>query len=971
MAPWHLSAASHDGHGQQDLAGGLAPWGLLGSVRRGYEMGQAQWLSRTSAALVGRERELALISEFLETAATASAGETRVLVIEGDPGVGKTALLHALAAQCEAHGGFALTAAGVESEVDIGFACLAQLLGPVVDQIGDLPSGLREDLFAALGYDDLRPGRVPQVAVATVALLEKLGAARPGVVMVDDLQWVDHASADVLGQAARSLNAVRMLVFVRPGARTYFDTSGFRLLELEPLQDSSAQQLVKASFPHIAAPALARVMADARGNPLALLELPAAFNHEQLVMGREIPIHLPLTERLEAVYRARILTLPPDTRHLLLVAALGDRDINLPLPDWSERLRILSPAERAGLLRMDRAHGHVEFRHPLVRSTVVSLSTGQERRHAHQVLASAYTADGDRAAWHLAAATTMPDEEVASILENAARRAMRRGDAAGAVRTLVRAAELSPDAQQRARRLAEAAYEGADVSGDLRQANELLQDADLLDSGGGRSLEAAVVAAYLHLNGAGDTRTAHRVLVGALQDQRNVAEGHDGLRAEALHTLCEICLYAADPDLWPDFHTVASAMPLDEFPVLHLWAMLMVDPVRTAHDRLPELEHALASLVDEVDPVRIERVATAALFVDRVGMARQPLLRLVDNARGGESVAAGIVALMVLALDHFRRGDWSISRSLSEEGVALCDSYGFGLLAWPLKFTAALLSAATGNHDEVRKLVEQMRAWATPRRVGTVLHYAHHATALDALGKGDYESAYRAACAVSPPGQFPANAGHTLWTSFDLVEAAVRAGHGEVATAHVKAMEEAGVAMLSSRLSLLTAGSRAIATTPLDRALYERALATVDAEQWPFELARIKLSYGQRLRRDRAPMAARQHLESALETFERLGARPWAERAEQEVLATSPSKQRRTFADGPLGLTSQEHQVAILAAQGMSNRQIADRLIISARTVGAHLERSYRKLGVSTRAGLYRALAVGEEPADGHGEERF
>jgi len=459
------------------------------------------------------------------------------------------------------------------------------------------------------------------------------------------------------------------------------------------------------------------------------------------------------------------------------------------------------------------------------------------------------------------------------------------------------------------------------------------------------------------LTGAGDAQTAHRVLVAALEEDHRTGAADTETVAEAIHTLGEICLYAAQPALWPAFDTALTRVPLQELPVLTLWSRTVADPARGAHTALVVLERALQTLDDERDPVRVERIATAALFVDRIDAARIPLMRLVRDALAGNSVGPGIVAMALLSSEDFRRGRWSRARELATQGRRIATDTGADLLAWPLRLTEAWVAAATGDHDAVEAVVDQMHAWATPRQIGTVSHYAHHAAGLDALGRGDYDTAFRQLSAVSPPGVLHGHVGHALWVAMDLVEAAVHAGRRDAAAAHVRAMRVARIGTLSDRLRLAEAGAAAMAAKPLDEALFERALATPHAAQWPFDLARIQLAYGQMLRRDSAPNAAHPQLESALMTFRRLGAQPRAERAEQELGATAKAKSRDRLRGTGTPLTSQEREVAKLAGHGMTNQQIGDRLFISPRTVGAHLERAYRKLGVSSRGGLHQALA--------------
>ena len=915
----------------------------------------ARWMAPPS--LLGREAEFDHITHFLGDRST----PVPALVVRGEAGVGKTALVEAVADEAMRRGQVVFSATGVQSEVDISLAGLTQLLGPVSSRVRELPDALRDELDAVLALGQLLPGGARRVAVAVRRHLLDLARSAPVLLVVDDVHWIDRATADVLGRLARFLRSadVCLVLVERTGVPSYFDTSEVSQLLLGPLSDAAAERLVRSAFPAMDPRAVDRVLAESQGNALALLELPTALCASQRSKAALLPLHLPLTERLQSLYATRILSLPPATRRLVLVAALAGPDMPVPVHDWSERMRVLRPAEEARLLERDRGDDRVRFWHPLVQGTVVELSTASERRQAHSVLAAAHV-DSERAAWHRAAATLVPDEDVAASLEAGARRALRRGDTAYAVRNLVRAAELSPEPRNRARRLADAAYAGANGGADLKGAVRLLADADRADPDAGTTLQAAVATAYLMLNGASDIGSAHRVLVAALEGNARTREAPVETVAEAVHLLSEVCLFGGQPALWPAYHAQVDELgeaAETRFPVLGLWRDAVVDPVWRAHAALPALDEALRSLHDEQDPVRIERVAAAGAFVDRVHLARSALMRLVQDARSGTSVGSGILALTLLSVDDFHRGRWRRAGQWATEGVRLANEYELDLLAWPLRSTLALLAAGTGDQDALRDLVDQMRTWATPRQVGAVLGRAHHAAGLGALGQGDSETAFRELSAVSRPGELRPHVGQSLWVALDLVEAAVHAGHRDAAAAHVVAMRHSAIHKLSPRLELAVAGAEAMTADPFDPDLFEQALETAGAGGWPFEVARIRLSYGQLLRRNRAVVAARPHLTSARATFDDLGALPWARRASQELLATGRSRTHETSVGPKDRLTPQEQQVARLASQGLTNQQIADQLLISPRTVGAHLHSAYLKLAVASRGGLRQALS--------------
>jgi DNA-binding CsgD family transcriptional regulator len=322
-------------------------------------------------------------------------------------------------------------------------------------------------------------------------------------------------------------------------------------------------------------------------------------------------------------------------------------------------------------------------------------------------------------------------------------------------------------------------------------------------------------------------------------------------------------------------------------------------------------------------------------------------------------VTSGIAAAVNLCLDDLLTGRWAEAQELADEGLRLCAMHGYRLIEWPFWFGQAFLAACRGDAERATELADRMTRWAEPRGAALVLSYARCARALAALGQGDAEAAFRNVAAISAPGTLAPRAPLALWSAIDLVEAAIRTHRPAAAVAHVAAMEEAGIAALSPRLALVVRGAAAM-TAPADRAagLFEQALAVRGVERWPFDLARVRLAYGQRLRRDRAGAEARVQLTTALDAFERLGARPWATRAVAELRAAgaaTPSSNER----GPESLTAQEREVALLAATGLTNKEIGRVLHLSHRTVGANLYRVFPKLGITSRAALRDALRPG------------
>jgi ATP/maltotriose-dependent transcriptional regulator MalT len=559
----------------------------------------------------------------------------------------------------------------------------------------------------------------------------------------------------------------------------------------------------------------------------------------------------------------------------------------------------------------------------------------------------------DRRAWHLAEATVEPDESVAAQLEAAAGRVLARGDAVGCVKALTRASELSPRSADRRRRLAAAAYIGADVAGDLSNASEVLDELRRGDTELEGSLQAALAASAFLLNSDGDVASAHRLLVRAIEGRPSADDGADPLLEEALNTLMMVCYYGGTPDLWQPFHEIADSVsgPLEVIQHSKTYA----DPARATQADLATLDAAIESLAGESDPTRIVRTGIAAVYVDRMGGCREALWRVVKDARQGGAVASGLLALIILGYDDYWAGDWDEASELYDEAVQLTEALGYGLVAWPAKNGQALIASARGDEQRAMEL-DAIVEWARPRGFRVVEWYAWHGRGLAALGRGDFEEAFQQFSRISPPGVLASHVQHALPVLMDLVDAAVRTGRHAEAAAHVAAMEEANVAALSSRLAL-TAGAAAAMAAPDDGGLelFRATLGLPGIERWQFDLARVRLAYGERLRRSRALTDARVQLNDALAIFERLGARPWVERTTAELRASGQTKPHA--GDNVLDrLTPQEYEIVTLAASGLTNRQIAERLFLSHRTVGGHLHRAFPKLGVATRGALRDAL---------------
>jgi DNA-binding CsgD family transcriptional regulator len=904
--------------------------------------------------LVGREAEMALLGGFLADLPAAGGS----LVMLGEPGVGKTALLAALAREAEAVGMRVLQAVGVQYRAQVGYGALRQLLMSTPD--GRRAATGVPALAAALDFEvGTAPGH-DAVIEALVSVVAGLSDERPTLLILDDVQWLDRASAVVLGQAARRLGAgAGVVCSARLGDESFFDHSGLPRHDLAPLSEAASEELLRRRFPALAARVRRRLMAEAEGNPLALLELPAALTDSQRAASQALPSRIPLSRRLQSTFASRITALPAATRHLLLVAALdGSGSLQVVARAVAGRagLNHLAPAERIQVVHVDDAAGRLWFRHSLIRSAVVESSTSDQRRGVHRALAKAWEDVPEQRAWHLAQAAVEPDEQIAGLLEQAAEVMARRGDGPNAVAGLVRAAELSPAGPEQARRLAMAAYVGTNLTGGLRDVPHLLDDARQA-APGKDSLAAALAGALYLLNSYGDVDTAHRLLRGALALQPEPYDLTDATLLEAVSTLLLVCVYGCRPELWAAFDEALSrcgSVP----DTVQLLRATFADPARARPSDWARLDAAVETLPASSDPIRIVRIGTAAAYADRLGDMEEPLLRTARGGRTGQNNFPAIQASFLWGSHAWFTGRWAELRRVVGNGLSLCDDFHYPLRSWTGKWALGCVSAACGDVATARRFADQMDQWARSRRAYAIRCYAAHVRTQLALAQGDFEAAFEHVRTISPAGSLAPFTGHALWVVLDTAEAAVRSGHREEALDHVQACRAAGLDAVSPRLRFVLLASAALAADSAEEAVrrFGEALDFDASDRWPFEHARVQLCFGERLRRSRAKAQARHHLGIAVELFEQLGAEPWTARASAELRACGgPGRAPRSAPDGA-ALTPQQWEIANLAAAGLTNKQIGERLFLSPRTVSTHLYQLFPKLGVTSRAALRDAL---------------
>ena len=869
-------------------------------------------------------------------------------MLRGEAGIGKTALLEYVIQS--ASDLKVLRAAGVESEMELPYAALHQLFAPLLDRLEPLPGPQRDALAVAFG---LREGPAPDrflVGLAVLGLLSEVAEERPFLVVIDDSQWLDRASAQVLGFVARRLQAEPVaLVLAARGPGQEF--TGLPELVVKGLGYLEARELLRRAFPGpLDERTAGQLVAETEGNPLALLELPRGLSAAQLAAGFGLLGAVSVSGRVEQSYRRRVEALPMDAQRLLLVAAAEPTGDPALLWGAAQRLGIppelLEPAESAGLVEVG---GRVRFRHPLVRSAVYGAASQRERRRVHLALAEATDAriDPDRRAWHLAEATFGLNEDVAVELERAAVRAQARGGFAAAAAFLERAAALTPESSRRAQRALTAAQTKVQA-GLLEDALSLLTDAW---TGALSELDRARVA----LLRAQITRVSRRfsdaapMLLGAagqLADLDPPLARETYL--EALATAVLAGRFAEPGASAVEVAQAASAAPPAPHPPRGI--DLLLDGLVTLFSlgyeaAVPILRQTPTAFSSETATAEQLRwmwgatVSSVELWDDEQWNTLSE--RHVRLARETGALADLQPALSQRAFMHLVAGQLSTAASLVEELQAATEATGTNIAP----YAAAGLLALRGSEAETAAFVDSSRTDATRRGDGIGISWLDWAEAVLYNGLGRYEEALAAALRIAdhPQDMIPFN-----WHMAELIEAAVRAGKLDLAVdAQWRLME---MSRLSATDWVLGIAARAHALVAEDdpEDLYVEAINRLGRSRIAFDLARAHLLYGEWLRRERRTLDARDQLRAALDMFTNIGTEAFAGRAERELLATG-AHTRRASVETRERLSPQEAQIARLVRDGLSNSEIAERLFISPHTVHYHLRKVFTKLDITSR----------------------
>jgi DNA-binding CsgD family transcriptional regulator len=902
--------------------------------------------------LRGRRSECDVLDDLLARVRT---GQSRVLVLRGEAGIGKTALLDCLAGSAP---DFRIVrAAGVESEMELAYAGLHQLCAPFADQIDSLPGPQQDALDTAFGRRD---GDAPNrfiVGLAVLGLLSEVAEEQPLLWMVDDAQWLDAASSQTLAFVARRLEAESVAMIVSMRDHDHEDDFA-RLDELvvHGLGERDARGLLATVLTGPLDDRVRdRLVAETRGNPLALLELPHGLTPAEIAGGFGLPHASSLTSRIEESFRRRLAPLPPSTRTLLLVASaepIGD-----PVPVWRAAGALgVEPAARVAAADLVEFGGQVRFRHPLVRSAVYRAASPEERERTHRALADATDpdVDPDRRAWHRAHATPVADEDVAAELERSAGRAQGRGGQAAAAAFLERAAELTPEPARRARR-ALAAAQSKQRAGAPDAALRLLGFAEAgplaeLDQVRAELLRGQVTFAVTRGGDAPQLllEAAKRLepLDGALARETYLDAFAAALFADRL-TRGVGAREIAEAVLVAEWGAGSRRSPKAFDLLLEGLAVVTIDGYAAG---APTLRRALREFHDE--PMSDEEAlrwlwlaCRAARALGEDAISDELTERQVRLAR-----EAGELSVLPIALAERFSLQLFLGNLLAAEALVLETEVVAASTGSRLAPQRALLAALRGEEAEATALIEAGRREVLDRGEGLWLVITEWASAVLFNGLGRYEEALAAAeQAVGHPHEL----GVSTWVQPEFIEAAARSGHPERAAGPLRRLQEISSAAGTDWALGVEARSRALLSEgDVAENLYREAIARLSRTRVRTALARAHLVYGEWLRRERRRVEAREQLRTAHGMYMEIGMHGFAERARRERMATGETVRKRS-PDTRDNLTAQEAQIARLAAEGCTNTEIGAQLFISPRTAEWHLRGVFTKLGIHSRKELH------------------
>jgi DNA-binding CsgD family transcriptional regulator len=894
--------------------------------------------------LLGREHESRLVDALIDRLREGGAA----LVVRGEAGIGKSALLSRVRRRAAARGVQSLITVGVESEAELAFAGLHQLLHPVIGLSAQLPDSQRRALEAALGLGaDVEPDPF-RVAVAAFRLICEVADSAPLVLIVDDAHWLDRSSVGVLAFVARRLEAepVALVAAIRTGQATPLDAAGLPSLDLERLSPPAAAELLDQRAPELHPVSRARVLAESAGNPLALVELARSTGRS----GERIsPGPTTLTARLERAFASRLRDLPSDTRSALLAAALDSRASLEEIARCSVvPLEALERAVDADLIEI--AEDEVRFRHPLIRSAVRQAASAQQVLATYGALAEIVT-DPERQLWHRAMAATRADEAIASALEAHAHLAAARGAVTVAGAALERSAALTADSRRKGARLV-AAAEAAHELGLVQVARRLLDEAASLHLGAREAARLGWLRQILSGSvwiESGATRTFVRIA----EQLRDGGDADMALRS--LVPIAHRCWWTRPRTRTRQYLVdAARAMGVADDDPRVLAVIGLAHPEVTGPSILRQVSRM--RLHELTDPVAAMHVGIAAEKAGDFPLGVRFLSAAVDGLREQVRLGPLTQALVHYAWAATHAGEWPAAAAAAHEAGGLARDTRQPQYGLTGDLVGALVTALRGTEPDIESVLAEPERALLAMNGGPLLATAHLARGAAALGDGRHEDAFRHLWPVFDETDAAFHRFMRWLALLDLVESAAGSGREERLIDVMADLEAIAARSEPPILRLSLACARPLmAGDDEAEALFTAALGQ-DLLGFPFVRARSLFSFGRWLRRQRRSADSRAPLRESVAAFDALGARAWSQRARQELRAAGATVGRRT-PDVRDRLTAQELQIVRLAAEGLSNREIGERLFLSPRTIGGHLYRVFPKLEITSRAQLRQAFA--------------
>jgi DNA-binding CsgD family transcriptional regulator len=912
-------------------------------------------VDRERPPLLGRKRELALIDDFLGNAGTRG----RALLVRGDAGIGKSALLDEATRRAAERGMPVLSTSGAAFETRMPFAGLHRLLHPLLPQIDTLPAPQRDALAAAFGLTDQRAPDLFLIALAGLELLSERAGEAPLLLVVEDAHWLDPASCEVLAFIARrvELEPIIVLVASRDEPASRVAELGLPELRLDALDQESAVTLLDTHARGLAPDLRERLLDDAAGNPLALVELSNALDSEEPVGALAATAPLPITERLERAFAGRAAELPPETRLLLLLAALDEgADLRATLEAASlvdghtPSADDFSLAEAAGLITVDGEV--VRFRHPLVRAAIYHSAAAAQRRAAHRALAQTHGDDADRQVWHRAGALIGPDDEVAADLELAAERAVQRGAPAAAASALERAAQLSETSSNHGRRLVRAAEIELELGRTQLALNQLAEAKPLELDHEDRMRLTFLLEASDEDSWSGASR------VGAFAELANemAAAGGPALLLRSLVPVAIGCWWGNPTQQTRDLVVeAAERLRADPDDPSLLAVLACADPLKRGKVVIERIRRIPPDATR--DPVELHLIGTAATAVWAFDLSWSFLGAAVDGLRSQGRLGLLAQALVSQAWAAIHLAKETHAMAAADEAARLARETGQSRWAVAADLAKATIAGERGDAKTAHALADRAEAELLPIGAQAVLSLVRFARGRYAVAHHRHAEGLEQLARILDPSDVAYHPFTGAWALADLVEAAAHAGKLDLAHAYLEHLESLAAQTSAPYLRASAAYARPLLATDDGAEAHYQAALEHELSSWPCYRGRLLLHYGRWLRRQRRVAESRAPLRAARESFDALAFDGLAETARQELRASGETSGRRT-PDARDQLTPQELQIAQLAATGLSNREIGQRLYLSHRTVGSHLYRIFPKLGIRSRSELGGALAA-------------